>query len=104
MENIHSALVDAFPVLRRHVSTRGGGASELRFDVQSTSALCVFENLALIPNPLPAATTGQKTLQRLVPFGDDYSFVLFGTSVGIMLVYRDCWRLNRPNQSSIWTI
>lgn len=59
---------------------------------------------------LPPAREGQKILQRLFLFSDYNGFVLFGTSGGIMLVYRDSLivkkkeRLDRPNQSSIWTI
>lgn len=55
--------------------------------------------------------TGQKIFwQRLFPFSNDYDFVLFGTSVGFMLVLRDSLivekkaKLDRPNQSSIWRI
>lgn len=97
---------------------------ELHLKGRLTLALWVFwGNSALISSThvsgvriqssLPAARlpTGQKiSWQRLFPFSNDYDFVLFGTSVGFMLLSRDPLiaekkaKLDRPNQSSIWRI
>lgn len=80
------------------------GTLELHLKGRLTLVLLSFfgGNSALIPSTLvfgeriqsslPAARppTGQKiSWQRLFPFSNDYDFVLFGTSIGFMLLSRD---------------
>lgn len=111
--NTHNALVDALLCLDyRCWTTEGHQSFVWRAGWPWPSEF--LQNSALIPSTLvsgvriqsslPAARlpTGQKIFwQRLFPFSNDYDFVLFGTSVGFMLVLRlfDCWDKGKTGQT-----
>lgn len=75
------------------------------------AALGVWPSFLVLPSCRQAShRTENLLLTKTVPFSNCSDFVLFGTSVGFTLVYRDTLilqemaRLNKPNQSSIWRI